>query len=98
MPPAAWRLIGLAASSAFDFAQTSRFSLESAQIKQLRATHAAAADMLNLVDDLRVQGKNTFNTLTKADLADGKAGLRTALFGNHHTLKGQPYRPQDQLC
>src|ERR1700722_735306 len=55
----------------FALAQASCLALETAQVIKLGAAHTAGAHYINMVDDARVDGKDTLHTLAKTDLADG---------------------------
>src|SRR6202051_1321592 len=72
----------------FDFFQSRRLALESAQVVKLGAADFRGPHHVNLVDDLGVDGKNTLHALAETDLADGKAGLGASLPGNDDAFEG----------
>src|SRR5689334_17653351 len=51
-------------------AQAGGLSLESAQIVQLRAAHAARADHVNVIHHRSLHGENTLHAVAETDLAD----------------------------
>src|SRR5882724_177938 len=71
-----WRTRSLGAG--VDFTQTGGFASQLAQIIQLRAPHLRGAQDVDFVDDLGLDGEDSLDALSKADLADGEAGLRAA--------------------
>src|SRR5262249_43631319 len=64
-----------------------RFTLQRAQIIQLRAPHLRGPHHIHLIHDLRVDGEDAFYALAEAYLADGEAGLGAACARNDDTLK-----------
>src|SRR5271157_5262682 len=60
---------------AVHFLQTGGLAAQSANVEQLGAAHFVAANLLDLVDDLRVERENTLHALPKAHLANGKGAL-----------------------
>src|SRR5438128_8282767 len=63
----------------FHFLNASRFAAEFANVIQLRAPHASGADDLDLVDDLRVKRKDSFNAVPERHLANGECCARSAV-------------------
>src|SRR5258706_940528 len=70
-----------------DFFQPCRFALQLTQIIQLSAPHFGGAEHVDLVDHLGLDRENTLHALSKADLADGEAGLRPARPRNDDALE-----------
>src|SRR5580698_7434415 len=70
-----------------NFLQSRSLALELAQVIQLGAADFGGPHHINLVNDLGIDGEDTLHTLSKADLADGKARLRASLPGNDHAFK-----------
>src|SRR5258708_3559030 len=66
----------------FDFFQPSSLTLEPTQVVKLGASDFCRSHDVNLVDDLGVDGKDTFHALAETDLTDRKARLRAAFPGN----------------
>src|SRR5437764_15488973 len=71
----------------FRFAQTGSCAAAGAQEVQLGAADARGAQDFDLVDDLGMNGENTLHAMTKADLADGEAGLGAAAAGDDDAFK-----------
>src|ERR1019366_757850 len=66
----------------FDFLQSRRLALELAQIIKLGAADLGGTHHVNLVDDLRVDGKDTLHALAETDFANRKTRLRASRPGN----------------
>src|ERR1017187_683040 len=76
------------AGDAVHFPQTGGLAAQSAKVEELGAAHLVAANLLDLVDDLGVEGKDALDALAKAQLADGKRALRTAVDGDDQAFEG----------
>src|ERR1700753_2137672 len=72
---------------AFDFAQTGCLAAQAAEVEQLRPADLVGANLLDLVDDLRVVGENALDALAEAHLANGEAALGALLAGDDHAFK-----------
>src|SRR5208282_3972348 len=66
----------------FDFFQSCGLALEPAQVVKLGAADFSGAYDVNLVDNLGVDGENTFHTLAETDFADRKTWLGASRPGN----------------
>ena len=82
------RLAADFAGNAVHFLETGGFAAQSADVEQLGAADAVAANLLNLVDDFGIEGEDTLHTLAKAHLADGEGALRSSVNGDYETFKG----------
>src|SRR3954469_255165 len=84
------RLLGLCGDRLFagiQFLDTSRFATQSAEEIELRATHAAGAHDIDLVDNAGVHREDTLHAVSEAHLADGKAGLRAGGLLDHDAFE-----------
>jgi hypothetical protein len=72
---------------ALHFLQTGSLAAQSADVEQLRTADLIAADLLDLVDDLRIEGEDTLYALSKAHFADGKGALGPLVDGNYEAFK-----------
>src|SRR5579863_8533554 len=75
------------AGLAVDFLETGGLAAQSADIEKLRAPHFVAADLLDLVDDLGVEGKDALDALTEAHLAHGEGALGAVVDGDDQALE-----------
>src|SRR5271169_994924 len=75
-------------TSLLRFLQPCRFPAEPAQEVELGAADLGRAQDLNLVDHLRIDGKDALHALAEADLAHGEAGVRAARARNHGAFEG----------
>src|ERR1035441_5844246 len=64
------------------FAETGGLATQRAQIIQFGAAHVRRTQHFNLVDDLRMGGKDALDALPKAHLAHSEAGLVSVALGN----------------
>ncbi len=63
-----------------DFFDAGCFAAELADVIQLRAPDAAFADDFDLVDHLRMEREDAFDTVSERHLADGECGAGAAMF------------------
>jgi len=63
----------------FAFAKTGSLALQTAQIVELGATDAPGAYDVNVIDDFGMQGEDTLNTLSEANLANRDGGAYTRI-------------------
>src|ERR1035438_7010131 len=70
------------------FLQTGSLAAKPAVVEQLGAANLVAANLLDLVDNLRIEREDTFHALAEAHLANGKGALRAAIDGDHQAFKG----------
>src|SRR6516162_3279285 len=69
------------------FPQACCLAAQRAQVEQFGATHVRRTHDLDLVDDLRVEGEDTFHSVSEAHLAHDEARLRAPAFGDDQALK-----------
>src|SRR5205823_7682406 len=67
--------------------EASSFATQSAQVVELCAANFRAAHDLDFVHDPRALGEDALDALSKADLANGEAGLRAASARQHHAFE-----------
>ena len=60
---------------AIHFLQAGSLAAQSADVEELGAAHLVAADLLDLVDHLGVEGEDALDALAEAHLAHGKGAL-----------------------
>src|ERR1043165_1140853 len=77
------RVVGLL-SACITLANACGFAAESAQIVKLGTANAAAFDQIDVIDDGRVQRKNSFDTDSEAGLAHRDGLTRTAVLARNH--------------
>jgi len=70
------------------FLEAGSLATKPADVEQLGATNLVAANLFDLVDNLRVEREDTFHALAEAHLANGKGALRAAIDGDYQAFKG----------
>src|SRR6516162_9871759 len=72
---------------ALDFLEAGGLAAQSADVEQLGTADLVAANLLDLVDNLGVEGEDTLDALAKAHLAHRKGALRPAVDGDDQAFK-----------
>src|ERR1700733_10903216 len=71
-----------------DFLHAGCLAAQTADVEELGAANAVAANLLHLVDDLGVEGEDALDALAKAHLAHGEAALGAILDSDDESFKG----------
>ncbi len=71
-----------------DFVQACSLAAQTAQVEQLGAPNLVGAELLDLVDDLGVEGEDALDALAEAHLAHGEGALRPTVGCDNHAFKG----------
>jgi len=82
------RISALGWPGGFAFAKTGSLALQTAQIVELGATDAPGAHDVNVIDDFGMQGEDTLDTLSEADLANRDGGAYSRIIaGNYRAFE-----------
>jgi hypothetical protein len=71
-----------------DFRETSSLAAETAEIEELGAANFVRPDLLYLIDNFGVIGKDALYTLPEAHLADGEGALGSLAARDDHSFEG----------